>query len=153
MYSFGIFLSPLQVFTFSFLHRKNNLLNYFVFIKFLWITWQLNNNFREVLFFLTAHKINYVSINISLFPAKMYPCIRKLNKTRGIISFWISLIPHFGLKMPLPNNFTRWLTSCPYRRLGACLYNLTLATFRHLRAGIPQSSIMAPCLFCYYMSD
>ena len=53
----------------------------------------------------------------------------------------------------LLNNFIWWLASYLHGRLGACLYNHSLSPFRHLDAGVPQGSVIEPCLFNYNVSE
>ena len=53
----------------------------------------------------------------------------------------------------LQHNVVRWLTMYLRGRLSACLYRGHRAPYRHVRAGVPQGSVISPALFNYFMSD
>ena len=57
------------------------------------------------------------------------------------------------LDTPLHSNWTRWLFTYLRGRKAACLYQSATSSYRILHAGVPQGSVISPCLFNFFLSD
>ena len=53
----------------------------------------------------------------------------------------------------LPNNHVRWLSSYLQGRSAYCLYNSVSSRQRPIRAGVPQGSVISPCLFNFFVAS
>jgi len=53
----------------------------------------------------------------------------------------------------LGHNLVRWVVAYLRGRKAACIYHLQRAPFHHVRAGVPQGSVISPALFNHFVSD
>ena len=68
------------------------------------------------------------------------------------------MVPHHLLldrilHSTLPNNHVRWLAAYLHGRSAYCRYNTATSKQRPIRSGVPQGSVISPCLFNYYVAD
>ena len=57
------------------------------------------------------------------------------------------------LNSSLHPNIVRWLFTYLRGRKAACLHNSITAPFRIIHSGVPQGSVISPCLFNFFVSD
>ena len=67
-------------------------------------------------------------------------------------------VPHLTLLQQLaatslPANLMRWLASYLRGRSACCQYQSVRSGTRGLRAGVPQGSVLSPCLFNFFVAD
>ena len=55
------------------------------------------------------------------------------------------------LDAPLHPNIVRWLFCYLRGRKAACRYLTATASFRVIHSGVPQGSVISPCLFNYFL--
>ena len=53
----------------------------------------------------------------------------------------------------LPSNVLRWLSCYLHGRSASCQYRQARSGFRSVGAGVPQGSVISPCLFNFFVSD
>jgi hypothetical protein len=53
----------------------------------------------------------------------------------------------------LHHNLVRWLSTYLQGRSAACIFNGTQSKFRIVHVGVPQRSVLSPCLFNLFTSD
>ena len=53
----------------------------------------------------------------------------------------------------LPPNFSRWLACYLHGRAARVLYQRAASSFLPIRTGVPQGSVISPCLFNFFVSD
>ena len=68
------------------------------------------------------------------------------------------MVPHHLLlsrilQTTLPNNHIRWLATYLHGRSAYCLYNTATSKQRPIRSGVPQGSVISPCLFNFFVAD
>ena len=54
---------------------------------------------------------------------------------------------------PLHSNLVRWITAYIRGRTAFCNYLSATSTIRIIRSGVPQGSVISPCLFNFFLSD
>ena len=57
------------------------------------------------------------------------------------------------LDAPLHSNFARWIFCYLRGRKAACQYLTATAPFKVIRSGVPQGSVISPCIFNFFLSD
>ena len=57
------------------------------------------------------------------------------------------------LDAPLHPNYTRWLFCYLRGRKAACQYLTATAPFKIIHTGVPQGSVVSPCIFNFFLSD
>ena len=57
------------------------------------------------------------------------------------------------METTLPSNVLRWLSCYLHGRSASCQYRQARSSFRSVRAGVPQGSVISPCLFNFFVSN
>ena len=57
------------------------------------------------------------------------------------------------MEATLPSNVLRWLLCYLHGRSASCQYRQARSGFRSVGAGVPQGSVISPCLFNFFVSD
>ena len=57
------------------------------------------------------------------------------------------------METTLPSNVLRWLSCYLHGRSASCQYRQAMSDFRSVGAGVPQGSVISPCLFNFFVSD
>ena len=57
------------------------------------------------------------------------------------------------METTLPSNVLRWLSCYLHGRSASCQYRQARSGFRSVGAGVPQGSVISPCLFNFFISD